>query len=73
MKVWKGLAEYSDSNRLDPENPGEIGIDGTIEYIQDLGLELEDPLVLAIAHLLRSPRVGCFPKSLFLLGWLKAG
>lgn len=58
------------SDCLDPETPGEIGIDGTISYIQDLGLELEDPLVLAVATLLKSPSVGCFPKSLFILGWL---
>jgi DCN1-like protein 1/2 len=51
----------------------EIGIDGTIRYIQDLGLQVEDPVVLAVAKELGSPRMGAFQKQPFIVGWRTLG
>jgi DCN1-like protein 1/2 len=53
----------------DPEEPSTIGIDGTINYIQDLGVALEDPVVLALAYKLDAPTMGQFPKQRFIKGW----
>jgi DCN1-like protein 1/2 len=52
------------------ESDEEIGIEGTIQFIQDLGLQLEDPVVLAIAYHLQAPSVGHFIKDQFITGWL---
>ncbi|KAK9243725.1 Cullin binding-domain-containing protein [Lipomyces tetrasporus] len=53
----------------DPEDPSTIGIDGTINYIQDLGVALEDPVVLALACKLEAPTMGQFTKQGFIKGW----
>ncbi|ODQ64253.1 DUF298-domain-containing protein [Nadsonia fulvescens var. elongata DSM 6958] len=46
-----------------------IGVDGTIRYIQDLGLQLEDAAVLALAMVLKSPEMGRFDRREFIDCW----
>ncbi|CAN6623933.1 defective in cullin neddylation protein 1 [Trichomonascus vanleenenianus] len=60
-------------NKYKEPNGKEIGIDGTIQYIQDLGLELEDPVVLAICTELKAPAQGSFTKEGFIEGWKALG
>ncbi|KAF5112327.1 hypothetical protein DV454_004271 [Geotrichum candidum] len=57
----------------DQEDPNDLGIEGTIAFVQDLGVDLEDPVTLALAYKLYSPRLGSFPRSLFILGWVELG
>jgi DCN1-like protein 1/2 len=57
----------------DHEDPNDLGIEGTIAFVQDLGVDLEDPVTLALAYKLYSPRLGSFPRSLFILGWVELG
>lgn len=57
----------------DKEDPDDLGIDGTITFIQDLGVDLEDLVAVALAFKLHSPRLGVFPRSLFILGWVELG
>lgn len=45
----------------------EIGVDGTINFLSDLKLELEEPVVLALAFEFKSPAVGRWPRS----GWVE--
>ncbi|KIO19012.1 hypothetical protein M407DRAFT_153108 [Tulasnella calospora MUT 4182] len=45
----------------------EIGVDGTINFLGDLKLELEEPVVLALAYEFKSPAVGRWPRS----GWVE--
>ncbi|KAH3687297.1 hypothetical protein WICPIJ_001720 [Wickerhamomyces pijperi] len=59
--------QYKDST-----NPEIIGIDGTIKYIEDLGYQPEDKVVLALAEFLESPSVGVFERKKFILKWESA-
>ncbi|ODQ77361.1 hypothetical protein BABINDRAFT_67496 [Babjeviella inositovora NRRL Y-12698] len=52
----------------DPEGE-DIGIDGTIAYIEDLGFEPEDVSALILAEFLESPSVGIFKKDAFVRKW----
>lgn len=54
------------------ETTDEIGIDGTIKFITDLGLALEDPVVLCIAYQLEAKEMGRFTRSGFVKGWSMA-
>ncbi|KAK9358980.1 Cullin binding-domain-containing protein [Lipomyces starkeyi] len=67
-KESKALVELFEKYK-DPEEPSTIGIEGTINYIQDLGVALEDPVVLALAYKLDAPTMGQFPKQQFIKGW----
>ncbi|AOW07726.1 defective in cullin neddylation protein 1 [Yarrowia lipolytica] len=51
----------------------EIDLDGTIQYITDLGLSLEEPTVLAVAMTAGSPSVGTFTRKPFVEGWAAIG
>lgn len=46
-----------------------IGVDGTMQYIEDLGYEPEDEVVLCIAEFLESKSVGDFKEESFLKNW----
>ncbi|ODV93336.1 hypothetical protein PACTADRAFT_5123 [Pachysolen tannophilus NRRL Y-2460] len=54
------------------ENDEQIGIDGTFKYIQDLGFEPENAVVLALAEFLESPTTGVFLKKKFINNWSNA-
>lgn len=58
--------------RLDPKQLEETGIDGTILYCQDLGVEPEDVVMLAVAWLTKAPTMGRFAKKGWIDGWKEA-
>jgi len=47
----------------------EISIDGTIKFCEDLDVNPEDVVLLAVAYELKSPGVGAFPKEGWVEGW----
>ncbi|KAK4048566.1 Scaffold-type E3 ligase [Microbotryomycetes sp. JL201] len=52
----------------DPSVPDEMSIDGTLSYCQDLQVEPEDPVMLAVACITKAPTMGRFSKQ----GWIEA-
>lgn len=63
----KNLSKIFDSYR--DEGSEDIGIDGTIRYLADLGFQPEDKVVLALAEFLKSPSAGVFHRNSFILQW----
>ncbi|KAK6459698.1 Cullin binding-domain-containing protein [Scheffersomyces xylosifermentans] len=53
----------------DPENEAQIDINGTMQYLEDLGLEPEDPSTLTLSFFLSSPGMGIFNRDSFLHQW----
>ncbi|KAI9793105.1 MAG: Scaffold-type E3 ligase [Peltula sp. TS41687] len=51
------------------DNPDGIGIDGSMKYMQDLKVDLEDIAVLIIGEALQSPSMGEFTREDFVAGW----
>lgn len=60
-KITDLFGKYKDAEE------DEIGVDGTISFLNDLGLGLEEPVVLALAYEFKSPAVGRWPNS----GWVE--
>lgn len=56
----------------DPD-AAEITVDGTIKMCEDMGVDPEDVVLLAIAYELKSPRMGEWPKQGWLDGWKSLG
>ncbi|KAJ7703954.1 defective in Cullin neddylation protein 1 [Mycena rosella] len=56
----------------DPDG-AEITVDGTIRLCQDLGVDPEDVVLLAVAYELKSPRVGEWNRAGWLEGWKNIG
>ena len=50
-----------------------IGLEGTEQYFNDLGVDLEDTIALAISCVLGSPTIGEFPRQPFIDGWRTLG
>lgn len=48
---------------------GNIEIEGTIQYLEDLGYDAEDPVALVLAYFLESPSTGVFKKDSFINQW----
>ncbi|KAK9463180.1 Cullin binding-domain-containing protein [Lipomyces oligophaga] len=71
-KQIKALTEIFEKY-IDEEDPSIIGIDGTISFVQDLGMDVEDPSVLALVCKLEAPTVGQFSKDGFIKGWQSLG
>lgn len=57
----------------DRTNPTIILIDGTLQYLADLGLDPEDPRSLTLAYILKSPQTGEFRRSDWEATWMAAG
>lgn len=53
---------------IDPDS-GNIGIDGTLKLCEDLGLNPEDVVMLAVAYELKSPGVGEWTRQGWVDGW----
>ncbi|ABN65156.2 predicted protein [Scheffersomyces stipitis CBS 6054] len=60
-------------NYRDEDNESQIDINGTMQYLEDLEIEPEDPQSLTLAFFLHSPRMGVFSKSQFLKQWQQYG
>jgi DCN1-like protein 1/2 len=48
-----------------------IEIDGTLEWCKDLGVEPEDPVMLAIAEMCKASEMGSFERKGWIDGWAK--
>ncbi|CAE6511684.1 unnamed protein product [Rhizoctonia solani] len=60
-------------NKYKEPDSSDIGITGTIQWCEDLGVDPEDVSLLAVACELKSPRVGEWTKSGFVDGWKRLG
>jgi hypothetical protein len=59
---------------LDHSNPDDIiNIEGTIQYFEAIGLDPEEPTVLALAYQLDAPSLGVFNRHGFVEGWRNLG
>jgi len=57
----------------DPDEPEEITIDGTINLCEDLDVDPEDVVLLAVAYELKSPQMGRWTKKGWIDGWKNLG
>lgn len=67
-RVEQIFARYSDSN-----DSSTILIEGTLQYLADLGLDPEDARSLTLAYILKSPQTGEFKRADFVATWAAAG
>ncbi len=51
------------------EDPDKIGIEGSMRYLADLGVNLDEVVVLAILTELGAPTMGEFTREGFVHGW----
>ena len=51
------------------EEPDKIGIEGSMRYLTDLGVKLDEVVVLAILTELGAPTMGEFTREGFVSGW----
>jgi len=58
-------------NKYKDRDVDEISIDGTIKFCEDLDVNPEDVVLLAVAYELKSPGVGTFPREGWVEGWKK--
>jgi len=58
-------------NKYRDRDTDEIAIDGTLKFCEDLDVNPEDVVLLAVAYELKSPGVGAFPKQGWVDGWKK--
>jgi DCN1-like protein 1/2 len=49
-----------------------IGVDGTMAYLTDLGVDLENASVLIPVEIIQAPTLGEITKQEFIDGWKKA-
>lgn len=56
----------------DSENKSQIGIEGTINYLNDLGIEPEHISSLILCYFLKSPKMGVFTRINFINQWNSA-
>ncbi|KAI8447452.1 Cullin binding-domain-containing protein [Phakopsora pachyrhizi] len=54
----------------DPDDPNRMEMDGLMRYLTTLNLTPEDPKVICLCHLLKSPRLGIIIRTEFLNNWL---
>lgn len=75
--MYKGIAtQVSDHHMLilDSSSTEDImNIEGTIQYFQAIGLDPEEPTVLALAYQLDAPSLGVFNRHSFVEGWRNLG
>ena len=57
---------------LDPDDEN-ITVDGTIRLCEDLGVNPEDVVLLAVAYELKSPAMGEWSKAGWTQGWKSIG
>lgn len=57
----------------DPDDPETISIDGTIKLCEDLGVNPEDVVLLAVAYELKSPAMAQWQRKGWVDGWKNVG
>ncbi|EIM84253.1 DUF298-domain-containing protein [Stereum hirsutum FP-91666 SS1] len=60
-------------NYADPNDPDLITVDGTIKLCEDLGVDPEDVVLLAVAYELKSPRMAEWKRQGWIAGWKSVG
>jgi len=64
------LNRIFDSYRDDPaDNPDGIGIEGTMKYLGDIQVRLDEVACFGVAELVKSPSMGEFTREGFVEGW----
>lgn len=59
-----------DNTADDPTNePDRIGVEGSMKYLQELGVKLDEPVLLVILTELKAPTMGEFTRDGFVDGW----
>lgn len=72
--IWRDSVErYPRSDDVLDPSSDEITIDGTINLCEDLEVDPEDVIMLAVAYELKSPRVGEWTRKGWLDGWKALG
>ena len=59
--------------RATDEDGDDITVDGTIRLCQDLGVDPEDVVLLAVAYELKSPAMGEWSRKGWTDGWKQLG
>ena len=59
--------------RATDEDGDDITVDGTIRLCQDLGVDPEDVVLLAVAYELKSPSMGQWERKGWVDGWKALG
>lgn len=72
-KELKAILDTYKEAQPDAADRPYIGVDGTMQYLEDLGYAPEDAVVLALAEFLESPTVGVFKEEPFLRRWASVG
>lgn len=67
-----GALEAIFKNYVD-ESSGKIELEGTVQYLEDLGYSAEDITALILAKTLESPSTGVFEHDKFVRNWLALG
>ncbi|KAI4141281.1 MAG: hypothetical protein L6R39_005425 [Caloplaca ligustica] len=66
----QSLNKLFDKYRDNPKDePDTIGVEGSMRYLTDLGLSLEEPVVLAVLTELEAPTMGELTRKGFVEGW----
>lgn len=60
--------KYRDNAATEPDL---IGVGGSMGYLQELGVDLEDVDVLAASEVMQSPTMGEIAREGFVNGWLE--
>lgn len=55
----------------DPQDT--MGVNGSMRFLQAIGVDLAEPTVLAIAEALNAPTMGEFSREGFVAGWARLG
>ncbi|KAL9125556.1 MAG: hypothetical protein Q9217_005255 [Psora testacea] len=53
------------------DEPDRIGVEGSMRYLQDLGVQLDEPALLTILTELGAPTIGEFSRTNFVEGWIR--
>jgi len=66
------LSKLFDKYRDNPkEEPDKIGVEGSMKYLGDLHVKLDEAVVLAVLTELNAPTMGEFSRGPFIDGWVK--
>jgi DCN1-like protein 1/2 len=71
--VAGNLSKLFDKYLDDPDEKDLIGPTGTMQYLQDLGVQLDEAAMLAVLHEISAPTVGELSRKPFVDGWAGRG
>ena len=72
--TYRGMLPYSTCDLTDfpvddTDDPDQIGADGTMKYLEDLSVSLEEPVMLAVLAQVKAPTMGELSRGEFTNGW----